>query len=177
MHFDILSFVGLKCCQECCSCVHLLRHRIPKPGLVAQACIVVSISNSLPADISWLSSMDNANWPLPFSGYVQLPSRDKPSYKESPTSLEQPTKSITPRASLLLLSTENRDISRFTSQSESWMAQNCQNRRKLLAYLCSYLLLTIHECIESWFLCTTPIRHTYSGYSVMHYDCACPSSV
>ena len=71
---------------------------------------------------------------------------------------------------LSLLSTENRDISRFMGSSKLW------NRRKL-TYLCSYLLLMIHESERSWFLYTTPIRHTYWGYSVMHYDCACPSSV
>ena len=25
-------------------------------------------------------------------------------------------------------------------------------------------------------LYATPIRHTYGGYSIMHYDCACPKS-
>ena len=75
------------------------------------------------------------------------------------------------------LSTENQNISIFTCPSELWMAQNCQKIGKNLTYLCSYLLLTIHECDKSWFLYTTPIRHTYWGYLVMHYDCTCPSSV
>ena len=59
--------------------------------------------------------------------------------------------------------------------SREW--HKTQNRQKKLAYLCSYLLLTIHECNKSWFLYTMPIRHTYWGYSVMRCDCACPSSV
>ena len=46
-----------------------------------------------------------------------------------------------------------------------------------IMYLCSCLLLTIHECDKSWFLYATPIRHTYWGYSIMRHDCACPSSV
>ena len=37
-------------------------------------------------------------------------------------------------------------------------------------YLCSCLLLTIHECDKSWFLYATPIHHTYGGYSIMHYN-------
>ena len=46
-----------------------------------------------------------------------------------------------------------------------------------MMYLCLCLLLTIHECDKSWFLYARPIRHTYGGYSIMHYDCACPSTV
>ena len=59
--------------------------------------------------------------------------------------------------------------------SREWHKSVKINRK--LTYLCPYLLLTIHECNKLWFSYTTPIHQTYWGYSVMHYNCTCPSSI
>ena len=74
--------------------------------------------------------------------------------------------------SLSLLSTENKNISTFTTPSKSRMAHNCQNQQKSNI---SVLVPASHDP-QVWRIMIF-VHHTYWGYSAMHYDCACPSSV